>query len=67
MQRGPEAMNPVAIANRFYPSRRAECAAGQPISALMSQALTNPDLISLAAGFVDQPSLPVEETAQAFS
>jgi 2-aminoadipate transaminase len=31
----------------------------------MSRALDNPDLISLAAGFVDQQTLPVEATARA--
>lgn len=36
-----------------------------PISDLMHRALAQPHLISLAAGFVDQPSLPVAETAQA--
>jgi 2-aminoadipate transaminase len=35
------------------------------ISSLMQQALANPGLISLAAGFVDQKSLPVEATARA--
>jgi 2-aminoadipate transaminase len=35
------------------------------ISSLMQAALANPDLISLAAGFVDQESLPVEATARA--
>ncbi len=34
------------------------------ISDFMQRALANPGLISLAAGFVDQRSLPVEETAQ---
>lgn len=43
-------------------SRRAEWAEGQPISELMSRALAQPDLISLAAGFVDQQTLPVELT-----
>jgi 2-aminoadipate transaminase len=43
-------------------SQRARRAHGQPISELMSQALANPELISLAAGFVDQATLPVEET-----
>jgi 2-aminoadipate transaminase len=33
------------------------------ISLLMHQALSNPEVISLAAGFVDQQSLPVETTA----
>jgi 2-aminoadipate transaminase len=46
-------------------SRRAQRAEGQPISQLMSQALANPHLISLAAGFVDQATLPVEEMAEA--
>ncbi|MDX2036035.1 MAG: PLP-dependent aminotransferase family protein [Isosphaeraceae bacterium] len=35
------------------------------ISQLMAAALGNPDLISLAAGFVDQQSLPAEATARA--
>jgi 2-aminoadipate transaminase len=46
-------------------SRRAQLAHGQPISDLMSRALANPELISLAAGFVDQESLPCEETHKA--
>ena len=41
-------------------SIRAGWAAGQPISALMSQALAHPELISLAAGFVDQMTMPGE-------
>lgn len=41
-------------------SQRALKAGGQPISALMHQALANPGLISLAAGFVDPATLPVE-------
>ena len=36
-------------------NKRAQSAGGQPIGFLMQQALTYPDLISLAAGFVDQP------------
>jgi 2-aminoadipate transaminase len=35
-----------------------------PISDLMQRALAAPDLISLAAGFVDHASLPVEATAR---
>src|SRR4051794_12932451 len=35
------------------------------ISSLMQKALETPGLISLAAGFVDQQSLPVEATARA--
>lgn len=46
-------------------SQRARWAGGQPISELMHQALAHPQLISLAAGFVDQQSLPVEATRQA--
>ena len=34
------------------------------ISTLMGMALANPDLVSLAAGFVDQATLPVVATAQ---
>lgn len=45
-------------------SQRARMAGGQPISQLMAKALMNPTLISLAAGFVDPASLPVD-TAQA--
>ncbi|MCE9604649.1 MAG: PLP-dependent aminotransferase family protein [Planctomycetia bacterium] len=40
-------------------SRRAVLAGGQPIGTLMARALAQPELISLAAGFVDQPSLPL--------
>lgn len=46
-------------------SQRAGRAENQPISELMSQALANPNLISLAAGFVDQQTLPVEPTRAA--
>jgi 2-aminoadipate transaminase len=46
-------------------SRRAHWSAGQPISYLMHLALQRPQLISLAAGFVDQHSLPAEITRQA--
>ncbi|MEQ8790158.1 MAG: PLP-dependent aminotransferase family protein [Pirellulaceae bacterium] len=46
-------------------SQRANWAEGQPISDLMARALANPQLISLAAGFVDQQSLPAGETRQA--
>jgi 2-aminoadipate transaminase len=43
-------------------SARALRAADAPISALMRQALEQPGLISLAAGFVDPTSLPAEAT-----
>jgi 2-aminoadipate transaminase len=46
-------------------SLRAALAAHQPISELMHRALAHPELISLAAGFVDQVSLPVDATRQA--
>ena len=49
----------------YHPSQRARWAAGQPISQLMSRALENPELISLAAGFVDTDTLPVEPVRQA--
>lgn len=49
----------------FIPSRRAQWAAGQPISELMSRTLGNPQLISLAAGFVDTKNLPTEIARQA--
>jgi len=41
-------------------SLRARWAEGQPISDLMHRALSHPELISLAAGFVDGESLPVD-------
>jgi 2-aminoadipate transaminase len=46
-------------------SQRAHWAHGQPISDLMARALAAPQLISLAAGFVDQHTLPVEATRAA--
>ncbi len=48
-------------------SQRAVWAEGQPISDLMARALANPDLISLAAGFVDPQTLPVEPTRGALA
>ncbi|MDH3584387.1 MAG: PLP-dependent aminotransferase family protein, partial [Phycisphaerae bacterium] len=36
----------------------------QPISYLMAQAVDNPDIISLAAGLVDYPTLPAAEVAE---
>lgn len=48
-------------------SQRAIWAGGQPISYLMHKALAHPELISLAAGFVDQETLPVEPTRAALS
>ena len=46
-------------------SRRAHWAGGDKlISRLMADALASPDLVSLAAGFVDQATLPVEATSR---
>jgi 2-aminoadipate transaminase len=46
-------------------SRLAQGTVEAPISYLMREALAHPELISLAAGFVDQASLPVENTLKA--
>jgi len=47
-------------------SRRAACAGQEPIaSVLMARTLANPQLVSLAAGFVDQQGLPLEATREA--
>lgn len=48
-------------------SQRAQRAGGQPIAELMHRALAQPELISLAAGFVDQATLPTAEVAEAFA
>lgn len=50
----------------YHPSQRARWAEGQPISRLMARALENPELISLAAGFVDMETLPAEPMRQAW-
>jgi 2-aminoadipate transaminase len=57
----PKRKDPLADAGTPL-SRRAREAGGQPIGELMHRALARPELISLAAGFVDQASLPVEAT-----
>lgn len=46
-------------------SQRAGWVADSPISYLMTKALAHPELVSLAAGFVDLHSLPVEATRTA--
>lgn len=46
-------------------SQRGRFSGRQPIGELMRLALARPELISLAAGFVDQESLPVAATQQA--
>lgn len=49
-------------------SRRAEWSGGPPIAnILMAKALAQPELISLAAGFVEQDSLPAEIVQRAVS
>ncbi|MEZ6137381.1 MAG: PLP-dependent aminotransferase family protein [Pirellulaceae bacterium] len=45
-------------------SRRADLSSGQPIGKLMEQALKFPDLVSLAAGFVDNATLPCHAVAR---
>ncbi|MBX7167067.1 MAG: PLP-dependent aminotransferase family protein [Pirellulales bacterium] len=47
-------------------SQRAQRTGPQPIAELINKALADPELISLAAGFVDQRTLPVTPTSQAF-
>jgi len=54
------------MSNKRGLSRRAEWAGGEPIAnVLMTRTLAQPELISLAAGFVDQQTLPVEPTRRA--
>lgn len=47
-------------------SRRSEWSSRGAISFLMQQGAENPGVLSLAAGFVDPSTLPVEETRRAF-
>lgn len=53
------------MSSKWPLSQRAQRSGPQPISELMRLALGRPELISLAAGFVDQATLPVAETAAA--
>ena len=53
---------PDVVAPRF--SQRSQWAKDQAISFLMQQAVENRDVISLAAGLVDEASLPVIECGQ---
>jgi len=49
-------------------SRRARWAGGETLATtLMAKALANPELVSLAAGFIDQETLPVEPTQRALA
>lgn len=54
-------------ANSCLLSTRARQSGGQPIGKLMAQALCYPDLISLAAGFVDNATLPCQVVAQSMT
>jgi 2-aminoadipate transaminase len=49
---------------RISLSATSERTTSSAISSLMSQALAEPGLVSLAAGFVDQATLPIEETSR---
>ena len=53
--------------NSSHLSQRAQRSGGHPINELMGQALAHPELISLAAGFVDDATLPVEPTREALA
>jgi len=53
----PSNAKPFALSSRARRTRR------QPISGLMAQAVENPDVISLAAGLVDDATLPTAEAA----
>ena len=53
-----------AVCEAFGFSARAVNAVDQPISFLMELALARPELISLAAGFVDYQTLPGEDARQ---
>ena len=53
------------MTNRISLSAASERTTSPAVSALMGMALADPNLISLAAGFVDQRSLPVEAAGQA--
>jgi 2-aminoadipate transaminase len=58
-QTGPTMLPPIR------PGAQARRCGDSPISDLMARALNTPDLVSLAAGFVDHATLPVEATARA--
>lgn len=55
---------PDSVSPRF--SQRSQWAKDQAISFLMQQAVENRDVISLAAGLVDEASLPVAECRRSF-
>ena len=53
----------VSVPVRF--SERVQRSGKPPIAYLMEQGIVNPDVLSLAAGFVDMPSLPVAQVRSA--
>ncbi len=55
----------IAVRRSAKLSTRATRTSEPPIGTLMAQALTIPGIVSLAAGFVDQASLPADEVLQA--
>ncbi len=57
-------MNRPTTADTYRLSARARRTHEQPISYLMAQAVSNPQLISLAAGLVDYDTLPCAEAAR---
>lgn len=65
LKRAIFANEPVKMSDDRPLSQRARRAGGQPIGFLMQEALARPELISLAAGFVDQATLPVDAVRQA--
>lgn len=62
-----EGQSAIDLERQVRLSQRARWGGGEPIaSVLMAHSLANPEVISLAAGFVDQESLPVDITHRAF-
>jgi 2-aminoadipate transaminase len=61
MPEQPQQRPPVRLSQRWQWGSR------QPISFLMEQAVRNPHVISLAAGLVDQATLPAAEVRSAFA
>ncbi|REJ66884.1 MAG: PLP-dependent aminotransferase family protein [Planctomycetota bacterium] len=53
------------MSDRCRLSHRARQATDQPISYLMGETIARPELISLAAGFVDPETLPIDVVAEA--
>ncbi|QGJ72264.1 Transcriptional regulator with HTH domain and aminotransferase domain [Planctomycetales bacterium 10988] len=62
----PQTDQELAETTLLHLSQRAQQTGNQPIGELMHRALANPDLISLAAGFVDPFTLPLGPVREAF-